>query len=74
MEVLFILVPLSIVFVALIGVMLVWAVKSGQYDDMERARYQILLDDDDAPGAEDAKPAGVNDDEGDRQPPGGDAT
>lgn len=47
MEVLFILVPLSIVFVLLIGMILIWAVRSGQYDDMERARYQILLDDDD---------------------------
>ena len=74
MEVLFILVPLSIVFILLIGLVLIWAVRSGQYDDMERARYQILLDDDDAPGAPGIKHAGVTDDEDDPPRPGGDAT
>ncbi|MBI2994375.1 MAG: cbb3-type cytochrome oxidase assembly protein CcoS [Gammaproteobacteria bacterium] len=52
METLFILIPLSILFVGGIAALLLWAIRSGQYDDMERPRHEIFLDDDDraAPG------------------------
>lgn len=49
MEILFLLIPLSLLFVGLIAAILIWAVRSGQYEDMEKPRHDILLDDDDRP-------------------------
>jgi len=49
MEILYLLIPLSVVLVFLIGVVFWWSVKSGQYDDMEGPAYRMLMDDDDAP-------------------------
>ncbi len=46
MEILYLLLPLSLAIVALIGAMLWWAVFSGQYDDTEQAGLSILQDDD----------------------------
>jgi cbb3-type cytochrome oxidase maturation protein len=47
MEILFLLIPLSVLLVSGIGFILFWAIRSGQYDDLEGPRHQILLDDDD---------------------------
>lgn len=38
---------LTLVFVALAAVGVLWAIKSGQYDDMEGPAQRILMDDDD---------------------------
>ena len=46
MEVLYILIPLSMLLVLLIAWFLRWAIRSGQYDDMEGPKYRILMDDD----------------------------
>ncbi|MBI2306573.1 MAG: cbb3-type cytochrome oxidase assembly protein CcoS [Rhodocyclales bacterium] len=46
MESLYLLIPLSVVLVFLIGVAFWWSVKSGQFDDMEGPAYRILMDDD----------------------------
>lgn len=46
MEILYLLIPLSVVLVFLIGAVLWWAVRSGQFDDMEGPAYRILMDDD----------------------------
>ncbi|HEY7804743.1 MAG TPA: cbb3-type cytochrome oxidase assembly protein CcoS [Orrella sp.] len=46
MEILYLLLPLSLVVVALIGVVLWWAIFSGQYDDPDKASRTILEDDD----------------------------
>lgn len=46
MESLFILIPLSILFIGLIAGILVWAIRSGQYDDLERPRHEIFFEDD----------------------------
>lgn len=35
MEILFVLIPLGVTLVAMAGGVLIWAVKSGQYDDLE---------------------------------------
>lgn len=44
MEIVFVLVPLGIAFaVAVVGV-LIWAVRSGQFDDLEGPAHRILLD------------------------------
>jgi len=49
MDILYLLVPLSVVLVFVIGVIFWWFVKSGQFDDMEGPAYRILMDDDGAP-------------------------
>lgn len=47
MEIIFLLVLVSLVFVMLIAGVFYWSIKSGQYDDVERQGHQILMDDDD---------------------------
>ena len=46
MEILYLLLPLSLAIIALIGGVLWWAVFSGQYDDPDAACQAILNDDD----------------------------
>ena len=48
MEILYLLIPLSVMLVFLIGAIFWWSVKSGQYDDMEGPAYRVLMDDDTA--------------------------
>lgn len=49
METLYLLIPLSVVLVFLIGVAFWWSVRSGQFDDMEGPAYRVLMDDDKPP-------------------------
>ncbi len=46
MESLYILIPLSIVVIALIAWVLSWAIKNDQFEDMQGPGEAILLDDD----------------------------
>ncbi|TNC82632.1 MAG: cbb3-type cytochrome oxidase assembly protein CcoS [Oleiphilus sp.] len=46
MEILYILIPVSLILVALAIAIFGWAVKSGQYDDLEGPAHSILYDDD----------------------------
>lgn len=46
MQIVMVLVPLMLVLVALGIVLFAWAVKSGQYDDVEGPAHRILYDDD----------------------------
>jgi cbb3-type cytochrome oxidase maturation protein len=46
MEILYLLIPLSVVLVFLIGLVFWWSLKSGQYDDLEGPGYRVLMDDD----------------------------
>jgi cbb3-type cytochrome oxidase maturation protein len=46
MESLFILIPLSLLLVALLAWILHWSVKSGQFDDLNGPGESILMDDD----------------------------
>ena len=42
MDILYLLIPLSLVLVSVIALVFLWAVKSGQFDDMEcRARATL---------------------------------
>lgn len=50
MDILFLLIPLSVVLVFLIGVIFWWSLRSGQFDDLEGPAHRILLDDDGADG------------------------
>lgn len=47
MEVIYSLIPGMMFFGVLFVVVLIWAVKKGQYEDMEGNASRILLDDDD---------------------------
>ncbi len=53
MDILFLLIPLSLVLVAVIVGAVLWAVKSGQFDDLEGPAHRIVLDDDDNPRRDD---------------------
>ena len=46
MEILYLLIPLSVVLVFLIGLVFWWSLRSGQYDDLEGPGYRVLMDDD----------------------------
>jgi len=46
MEILYLLIPLSVVLVFIIGAAFWWSLKSGQYDDLEGPGYRVLRDDD----------------------------
>jgi len=46
MEVLYLLVPLAMLIVALMVVIFFWAVRSGQFDDLEGPAHRIIMDDD----------------------------
>ena len=52
MEVLMLLIPMSVVLVALIGAVFWWSVRSGQFDDLEGPAHRILADDDRVEAAE----------------------
>jgi cbb3-type cytochrome oxidase maturation protein len=45
-EILYLLIPLSVALVAVIVVAFLWAIRSGQFDDLEGPAHRILLDDD----------------------------
>jgi cbb3-type cytochrome oxidase maturation protein len=47
MDVIYSLIPGMMIFGVLLVVALVWAVRKGQYEDMEGNASRILLDDDD---------------------------
>lgn len=53
MEILYLLIPVSLVLVGVIAWIFLWAVRSGQFDDMEGPAHQILMDDDDPVIAQD---------------------
>jgi cbb3-type cytochrome oxidase maturation protein len=45
-DILYLLIPLSVVLVVLIGWVLWWAVTNGQFDDLEGPAHRIISDDD----------------------------
>jgi cbb3-type cytochrome oxidase maturation protein len=47
METLFLLIPVVLVLLVFAVAALMWAIKSGQFDDLEGPAYRILHDDDD---------------------------
>ena len=49
MDILYLLIPLSLVFVAVIAVVFLWAVKNGQFEDLEGPAHRILMDDELSP-------------------------
>jgi cbb3-type cytochrome oxidase maturation protein len=49
METVYVLVPLAILLAGLIVWIFFWAIKSGQFDDLEGPAHSILMDDDEPP-------------------------
>ena len=56
MEILYLLVPLSVVLVFFIGLAFWWSLRSGQYDDLEGPGHRVLMDDDKARDKSGASP------------------
>lgn len=46
MEVLYLLIPVAMLLVAVIVAIFFWAVRSGQFDDLEGPAHRIIMDDD----------------------------
>ncbi|MGI9304267.1 MAG: cbb3-type cytochrome oxidase assembly protein CcoS [Gammaproteobacteria bacterium] len=46
MEILYLLVPLAAVLAMVIAAGFLWAIATGQFDDLEGPAHQILMDDD----------------------------
>ena len=46
MDSLYLLIPLALVLLALIVWALLWAIRSGQFDDLEGPAHRILMDED----------------------------
>ena len=49
MEVIYLLIPLSLVLLGVIVWLFLWSVRSGQFEDFEGPAYEILMDDDRPP-------------------------
>jgi len=46
MDIILLLIPIAMVLVAVMAVIYLWSVKSGQMDDLEGPAYRVLMDDD----------------------------
>ena len=46
MDILYLLVPMSILLVFVIGAIFWWSLTSGQFDDLDGPGYRVLMDDD----------------------------
>jgi cbb3-type cytochrome oxidase maturation protein len=62
MESLYLLIPVSVVLVFVIGGIFWWSLRSGQMEDLEGPAYRVLMDDD--------RPETVQKPEPDTSPPG----
>jgi cbb3-type cytochrome oxidase maturation protein len=49
MDIVYLLIPLSVVLAFLIGAVFWWSLQSGQFDDLEGPAHRILQDDDGPP-------------------------
>jgi len=53
MESLYLLIPVALIFCVIVIRLLLWAIDSGQYDDLDKEGWRILADDD-VPGDADS--------------------
>ncbi|MET0218464.1 MAG: cbb3-type cytochrome oxidase assembly protein CcoS [Burkholderiales bacterium] len=60
MEILYLLIPLSVVLVIAIAVVFWYALKSGQFDDLEGPAHRILMDDDSPAPVRNLQPDGFD--------------
>jgi cbb3-type cytochrome oxidase maturation protein len=54
MDIIYVLIPLSIFILSIAATIFFWAVRSGQFDDLEAPAHRILFDEDsnDLPGTQ----------------------
>lgn len=62
MNIIFVLIPIAILFVIIAAVVFFWAIRSEQFEDLDRQGSNILFDEDKTPGQ------GAKDRTDDRQP------
>ncbi|WP_027329674.1 cbb3-type cytochrome oxidase assembly protein CcoS [Marinimicrobium agarilyticum] len=67
MESLFLLVPIALIFVAIALKIFFWAIKSGQYDNLDTEAHRILFDEDENDAQPAAKPKADPGQKGPRQ-------
>lgn len=64
MSIIYVMIPLALVLVGLAVWVLIWAIRSGQFDELESHGWTPVLDDDEQPGGEpeatEEQPAGKN--------------
>jgi len=53
MEAIYFLIPLTIVLLVIAVAVFFWAVRNGQFDDLESPGFRVLIDDDSKPPVED---------------------
>jgi cbb3-type cytochrome oxidase maturation protein len=53
MDILYLLIPLSIVLVAFAAIAFIWASRSGQFDDLDKEAWRIVYDDQEEKKGED---------------------
>ena len=53
MEIIYLLIPISLLLLGLILWVLLWALRDGQYDDLEGPAHRILMDEDKIVGRDD---------------------
>lgn len=58
MSMLYVLIPLALMLLAAAVWALVWAIRSGQFDDLESHGWSVVLDDDQKPPGEGPEEAG----------------
>ena len=47
MDILFLLIPISLIIMGIAVWVFLWAIRSGQFEDLEGPAHRILMDDDD---------------------------
>jgi cbb3-type cytochrome oxidase maturation protein len=52
MSILYVLIPLAVILLAIAVWALLWAIKNGQFDDLESHGWSVVLDDDQKPPPE----------------------
>lgn len=62
MESLYLLIPIALIFAALIIGLLIWAVNRGQYDDLDKDAWRALHDELDEPHRSEPPASGEHDD------------
>lgn len=51
MDILYLLIPVSVVIVFVVGVIFWWAISAGQFDELDRESESVVRDEDSAPKA-----------------------
>ncbi len=62
MEIVYLLIPISLVLIGLVIAAFLWAIKSEQFDDLEGPAHQILMDNDKLQTKETTSPKKQGDD------------